>query len=134
MGWADDMHEHSLTNSLGGVLKEHDDEWGFGGLTVDVEDLNDDDIQDLDTRTESAEMYTIEVIRNCNLTYQCPLRWDSFEETSNKNVRFCTSCRRTVHYCYTPEQLRKALLEDHCVAFRVTPECPQSDSYEIIGF
>lgn len=76
----------------------------------------------------------VDVIRNCSLKYECPLKWDSFEETSDKNVRFCTTCKRSIHYCYSPEQLRLALLEDHCVAFKVIPDDPEADPYEIAGF
>lgn len=57
-----------------------------------------------------------DVIRNCSVKYRCPLLWDALEKTSNSDVKFCPECKRTVHYCHTPEDLFEAMRENHCVA------------------
>ena len=42
--------------------------------------------------------------------------WDSLEPTLDARVRYCGECKRTVHYCNTPDELYEAMLDDHCVA------------------
>jgi len=67
-------------------------------------------------------MQNCNVIRNCTLRFQCPLKWESLELTNDADVRNCSECSRTVHYCHTTVELHKALSEDKCVAMKIVSE------------
>jgi len=131
MGWADDMYAHGLTYIHGGVLKEHDDEWLFFTKTDhSTYDRDDDEKRVVEVKKIPVKLTADTVIRNCKFKYQCPMRWSSLEETSTMNVRYCSECKRTVHYCETDEQLRIAILEDHCVAVKVQRKVSEARSFD----
>jgi uncharacterized protein (TIGR02996 family) len=57
-------------------------------------------------------------IENCNVRwrFQCPKKWDQLEAGMNPHVRFCTACRREVHYYPTVQHARIAAERSgHCV-------------------
>lgn len=58
-------------------------------------------------------------IRNCEFRFQCPKTWDALQPTEDLNIRFCKQCQRTVHYCHTPTQLHKAIVNNQCVAVEI---------------
>jgi len=68
-----------------------------------------------------------DVIRNCKVHYRCPLLWDSLEATSLLSVRFCTQCKKSVHYCETALELYEAIKEDHCVAITLHGDNPEPE-------
>ncbi len=55
-------------------------------------------------------------IRNCQINYQCPKRWDSLAPTATADVRHCTQCQRHVHYCHNKDALMQAMQNNWCVA------------------
>ena len=66
------------------------------------------------------------------------MKWNDLEQTSDTDVRYCPTCKKTVHYCHTDEQLRIAILQDHCVAIKVSddtaneaPSFDDSDDMEL---
>ena len=57
-------------------------------------------------------------IDNCKFGYQCERRWSSLPQTSKEDKeRYCSTCRRNVHYCENDEELAAAVRLGHCVAF-----------------
>jgi uncharacterized protein (TIGR02996 family) len=59
-------------------------------------------------------------IENCTLiANRCPKRWEGLEPTDAVNVRFCSECERTVHYCPTIQAARKHALAGDCIAVDV---------------
>jgi hypothetical protein len=50
------------------------------------------------------------------------MKWNDLEQTSDADVRYCPTCKKTVHHCHTDEQLRIAILQDHCVAIKVSDD------------
>jgi uncharacterized protein (TIGR02996 family) len=48
--------------------------------------------------------------------FQCPARWDKLTPTAAPKVRFCESCRRSVHYCDTIDDARQHATAGECVA------------------
>jgi uncharacterized protein (TIGR02996 family) len=69
----------------------------------------------LDWKTAVAKV----PIENCNVRwrFQCPKKWDQLEAGMNPHIRFCTACRREVHYYPTVQQARFAAERSgHCVA------------------
>ena len=59
-------------------------------------------------------------IRNCQFKFECPRSWDSLEETADERVRHCNECNRMVVLCRTSKQLKRALMDDYCVAIEVS--------------
>lgn len=47
-------------------------------------------------------------VENCGVLwrFQCPKKWDQMSPTEDEKVRFCTACRRTVHYYDSIEEAR----------------------------
>lgn len=60
-------------------------------------------------------------IRNCKFSFKCPKDWEALERTDNKHQRYCGECNQVVHFCYTPEDLMKAIQNDLCVAIANNP-------------
>lgn len=135
MGWADDMYEHGLTKIHGGVLKEHDDGWIHSNVSDEDDDGLEVDAKDLHgQQVSSVNDISNEIIRNCKFKYCCPMKWSDLEQTSDTDVRYCSTCKKTVHHCHTDEQLRIAILQDHCVAIKVSGEtaieAPSFDDFD----
>ena len=55
-------------------------------------------------------------IRNCKFSFKCPRNWEGLKPTDNMHQRYCSECNEIVHFCYTPEDLMKAIQSDLCVA------------------
>lgn len=60
-------------------------------------------------------------IENCNVRwrFQCPKKWSELEviDPRLEYLRFCTACRKDVHFCRTVEEARElAEARGHCVA------------------
>ena len=60
-------------------------------------------------------------IRNCKFSFKCPKDWESLKPTDNMHQRYCEECKEIVHFCYTPEDLMKAIQNDLCVAIANNP-------------
>ena len=64
-------------------------------------------------------MKTINIydIINCNLDYECHLKWDSLDQTDMPDIRLCKDCKSTVTFVRTQEELALASDEGKCVAY-----------------
>lgn len=60
-------------------------------------------------------------LENCGLMteFECPKKWDQLQETGEDQVRFCSACKRTVHYCGTIDEAKRQAFEGHCVAIDI---------------
>lgn len=61
-------------------------------------------------------------IRNCEFRFECPKLWAELQETENQKIRFCEACNRSVHYCKTPSELQRAIINNYCVAVELKKE------------
>jgi uncharacterized protein (TIGR02996 family) len=48
--------------------------------------------------------------------FLCDRRWEDLRTTGDGAVRFCDSCRQSVHYCDTITEARRHAEDGHCVA------------------
>lgn len=55
-------------------------------------------------------------IRNCKFSFKCPRDWEALKQTDNIHQRYCEECKEIVHFCYTPDDLMKAMTLNQCVA------------------
>lgn len=60
-------------------------------------------------------------IRNCKFIFKCPRDWEGLKPTDNMHQRYCGECNQIVHFCYTSEDLMKAIQADLCVAIANNP-------------
>lgn len=58
-------------------------------------------------------------IRNCQFRFECPKIWDLLHETADEKVRHCIECNRMVVLCRTSKQLKRAIIDNFCVAIKV---------------
>ena len=56
-------------------------------------------------------------IKNCELIFDCPRRWDELEPTANKVVRVCGTCDREVYLAEDREALAVLAAVGECAAF-----------------
>ncbi len=58
-------------------------------------------------------------IENCNweVAIQCPLRWESLDETDDPGVRHCFTCLKKVYRCESQQELQHRVSEGKCVVF-----------------
>jgi hypothetical protein len=58
------------------------------------------------------------LIRNCKFRYKCKEQWQDLDQIdpSTDHIRFCRVCQENVYLCENDQALRKALMNDHCVA------------------
>ncbi len=57
------------------------------------------------------------LIRNCKFRYKCKEQWqDLLVDPDTDRIRFCRVCQEDVYRCENDEELREALMNDHCVA------------------
>lgn len=56
-------------------------------------------------------------IINCKFVFQCPLSWESLEDTNNPNIRFCLHCNQNVYFAHTLGELAELASGGKCVAF-----------------
>lgn len=67
----------------------------------------------------------------CEMEVRCPKKWNDLKETSDRLLRDCDECGKTVHFISTQEQLEEAAMEGTCVAFYEDESMPQhlADQY-----
>ena len=58
------------------------------------------------------------VIRGCEFKFKCKKTWDGLETLENypKGIRYCSTCMRDVYLVTTDLELKKAVLDNQCVA------------------
>lgn len=73
--------------------------------------------------TEMPEQSSLELpevaapsIRNCLFNFRCEAQWSGMLPTTNRAVRFCGSCERSVRLCETDSELLEAIRNNECVA------------------
>jgi len=72
-------------------------------------------------------------IRNCEIRYACPNKWDEMEYTKNDAVRFCSACERHVHLCRTKNDLHHAMIENYCVAIKIDSTAKKYEEGMLVG-
>ena len=55
-------------------------------------------------------------IKNC-FEYVCPEKWNNFQKTDNKDVRFCGSCNKQVFKATNKKSIDKLAKQNKCVAY-----------------
>jgi len=60
-------------------------------------------------------------VERCGVTFelQCPKDWGKLEPTDREDVRYCGSCKKTVHYALTVEDARHHARRGNCVALDI---------------
>jgi uncharacterized protein (TIGR02996 family) len=58
----------------------------------------------------------IEHCETLRFKFRCPKKWDHLRQTEDATVRFCDSCRKTVHYCDSIGEAKAQALLGRCVA------------------
>lgn len=51
--------------------------------------------------------------------FECPKRWDRLKPTDDPSVRFCSTCKKNVHYCNTLQEAQAHAANGNCVALTV---------------
>jgi hypothetical protein len=65
-------------------------------------------------------------IRNCEFTFKCPKVWDALAPTPDPSIRFCGECQRQVVFCRTATELKRAIIDNECVAVDISsPRGPE---------
>ncbi|HUR55359.1 MAG TPA: hypothetical protein VMZ71_14595, partial [Gemmataceae bacterium] len=75
-------------------------------------------------------------IENCRpvFAFECPKKWENLTATANTDVRFCESCRKTVHYCQDVRDARTHARRGACVAVAVGEPRSPDDLRELDAF
>jgi uncharacterized protein (TIGR02996 family) len=57
-------------------------------------------------------------IENCSLhfAFRCPKKWEKLKLTDDQTVRYCTTCKKQVHYCDSVNEAYTHATLGHCVA------------------
>jgi hypothetical protein len=66
-------------------------------------------------------------IRNCRIAFKCSQSWESLNETNTASVRHCNVCSKDVVRCNNVKQLKKALLDNSCVAIKFDVLIPMTE-------
>lgn len=69
-------------------------------------------------------------IEKCEIKYSCPLIWQDLIRTSDKNIRSCTMCNKSVYFVTNMHQLEKHRNERHCIAFNIKSDENQINDIE----
>jgi uncharacterized protein (TIGR02996 family) len=48
--------------------------------------------------------------------FRCDRNWDDLQPTDDQNIRLCSACSLSVHYCDTIGEARRHAAEGHCIA------------------
>jgi hypothetical protein len=56
-------------------------------------------------------------IRNCAYGFSCDQNWDGLEETSDESIKYCSLCRREVHWCVGVDELVEFIALNRCIGF-----------------
>ena len=49
------------------------------------------------------------------------MTWDALTPTLESKIRHCPQCQRDVVYCKTASELKRAIIENQCVAVEIRP-------------
>ena len=56
-------------------------------------------------------------VLNCPMEFICDKQWYELMATDRLNIKFCFSCKKTVHFCKTESDLEVALEKGLCIAY-----------------
>lgn len=77
-------------------------------------------LQELALKTDSAWLTVVShpFLEGCRLefAFECPNAWAKLEPTDQDNVRFCSECKKNVHYCDSIGEARSHAWIGDCVA------------------
>ena len=65
-------------------------------------------------------MREITTIENCRVKSGCEQRWRELTDQGKDNVRYCSVCKESVHWCNSQDEVVEAKSKGWCVAF-MTP-------------
>lgn len=65
---------------------------------------------------------------NCEFSYQCPLDWDSLQDSENEKVKYCDVCNKNVYFAQNQSELNQFAAERKCIAYQ-----PVSDERPLMG-
>jgi uncharacterized protein (TIGR02996 family) len=71
-----------------------------------------------------------------DFAFLCSKRWSQLQPTEDAAVRFCSECRRNVHYCAKIEEARDHAWQGHCVAVDLgVPRVPGDldEEHDLLG-
>jgi|GEM_PF-3592211 len=55
----------------------------------------------------------------CTFKFQCDKQWEELSKISeNRNVRYCSDCRKPVFMCNSYEELAEHAERSECIAFK----------------
>jgi len=59
----------------------------------------------------------------CTFKFQCDKQWEDLNKiTENRNVRYCSDCRKPVFMCNSYEELAEHAERSECIAFKFHDE------------
>ena len=58
----------------------------------------------------------MKLIRNCTLSYRCPMLWDDLLATDNPKIRECIECGRSVHLVESEAEFDEQINKGQCIA------------------
>jgi uncharacterized protein (TIGR02996 family) len=64
--------------------------------------------------------------------FMCDRQWDEMQTTDDRRVRYCDSCRQTVHFSDTIEEARHHARAGHCVAVNQRVKRRKNDLVEYV--
>ena len=82
--------------------------------------------------TNSNNTKTKIKIRNCVFGFRCAQNWESMDETSRADVRFCRECAKDVYFVENTIELAEAIGLNRCVAIKPAHNEDKSASYRVI--
>jgi hypothetical protein len=58
----------------------------------------------------------MKLIRNCTLSFRCPMHWDDLLATDKPKVRQCFECDRDVHLVESQAEFNDQISMGRCIA------------------
>ena len=71
-------------------------------------------------------------IRNCVFGFRCAQNWETMDETSRADVRFCRECAKDVYFVKNPIELSEAVGLNRCVAIKLISNEDKQTSDRVI--
>ena len=59
---------------------------------------------------------------NCEFEFECPKNWFDLTPTYHSKVKYCETCNKDVHLCFTQKELDTHAAQRHCIAFFKDPD------------
>jgi len=69
-------------------------------------------------------------LSGCELSFECPKKWEDLKTGSTPDARWCATCSRTVHLCNNKQEFETYAATADCIAFY---RIPSDTSTEKLG-